>query len=153
MPGSDWLDELDQIRRTDETQQKEKQLDIDLSVLGNREKAVSALRISEAHKLLRRVQSVLLSGKGTIDIFDSTKQYERAIALVWQGSVSNARTPDPDDPEDYKYIMVGASGTTLYVNGKKLDSITPEALQKALVWAAKNPKVKSRDKVKENKKK
>jgi hypothetical protein len=72
---------------------------------------------------------------------------------VWQGPVSNARTPDPDDPEDYKYIMVGACGKTLYVNGKKLKSITPEALQKALVVAAKDPKVKSRDKAQDNKKK
>jgi hypothetical protein len=152
MPGTDWLDELDQIRREDEARQKEKRLDIDTSVLGSQEKAVSALRVSEAHKLLRRVQSVLLSGKGTIDIFDSPKQYDRAIALVWQGPVSDARTPNPDDPEDYRYIMVGACGKTLYVNGKKLNSITPEALQQALVEAAKKPKVKSRNETQETKK-
>ena len=37
MPGADWLDELDQIRREDEARQKEKQLDT--SGLSRKERA------------------------------------------------------------------------------------------------------------------
>lgn len=142
-----WLDELEQIRKDDEVEQDEKQLELDLSILGNQGQASSVLRVSEAHNLLRRVNNVLLNGKGTIDFFDTTQEYDRAIILVWQGSVSKARVPNPDDPTDFYYIMVGARAKTLYVNDRKLKDITPEALKNALVWAAKNPKVWKREHV------
>ena len=91
-----------------------------------------ALRQCDAHNLLRKVQKVLLGGKGVIDIFDTTQQYDRAIALIWQGPISNARLPRPEDPEDYLYILVGAKGDQVYVNHRRLKNVTPEALKAAL---------------------
>ena len=89
--------------------------------------------------LARRLQSALLGGKGIIDIFDSQDDYDRIITLVWQGPISNARKPNPEDPAEYQYISVGARGKRLFVNDKEVTSLTPEALKIALVEAAKKP--------------
>ncbi len=137
---TDWLDELDDIRKDDETKQQEQKAKIDLSSSNRYEQATSVLKICNVHTLLRRVNGALLHDKGVIDIFDRTDEYDRAITLVWQGSVSKARTPDTTDPSEFQYIVVGAKGSKLYVNGRNLKSNTPETLKKTLVWAAKNPK-------------
>ncbi len=147
--NDDWLNELNKLREEDERRQAAEKAQaeaarLNLSLLGRAEKANKALKMSNAHKLLRHVQSVLLNGKGLIDVFDRTKEYDRAIALVWQGPISQARIPDPEDPADYHYILVGAKGDKLFVNGKKLRSNIPETLKPALVWAAKNPLTQSR---------
>jgi hypothetical protein len=138
---NNWLDALGEIRQQDKTQ-REKQAkadDLDLSVIGKQNQATRLLSICDAHKLLRRVQTILLGGKGMIEVFDRSSDYEQAIALVWQGSVSQARIPNPQDPEPYQYIMVGATSRKVYVNGRALEFVTPEALKEGLVWAAKNP--------------
>lgn len=142
-PDTNWLDTLAKIRQNDkaehESDTKANSLGLDLSVLGKQNQAARLLSICDAHNLLRRVQGVLLAGKGTVDIFDRTKEYERAIALVWQGPVSQACIPNPQNPEPYQYILVGATSSKIFVNGQELDFITPEALKRALVWAAENP--------------
>jgi hypothetical protein len=142
-PKKTWLDELSEIRQEDKTKQevetKHEDSDLDLSIIGRPDQAARLLGLCDAHKLLRRVQSLLLDGKGMIDVFDRTKEYERAIALVWQGPVSKARRPNPEDPEPYQYILVGATSRKVYVNKRELEFATPEALKEALVWAARNP--------------
>lgn len=147
--NNDWLGELNRLHEEDKRKQaaeeaKKEDVKLNLSVLGRDEKANKALKMSNAHKLLRHVQSVLLNGKGLIDVFDRTREYDRAIALVWQGPISQARVPDPEDPADYHYILVGAKGDKLFVNGQKLQSNIPETLKPALVRAAKNPLTQSR---------
>jgi hypothetical protein len=137
--SDDWLTELQKLREEDEAKRQAELDKLDLSVISRQNQTAQILRDSDAHNLLRKVQKVLLNGKGIIDIFDRTKQYDRAIALIWQGPISNARIPKPDDPDDYHYILVGAKGGNLYVNGRCLKGTTPETLKSALVWASKNP--------------
>jgi len=137
--SDDWLTELQKLREEDEAKRQAELDELDLSVISRQNQAAQILRDSDAHNLLRKVQKVLLNGKGIIDIFDRTKQYDRAIALIWQGPISDARIPKPEDPDDYHYILVGAKGDNLYVNGRRLKGTTPETLKSALVWASKNP--------------
>ena len=135
----DWLDQLYQLREADKAKRQVKKRKPEI-VESQPRQASDILHICEAHKLLRRVQEALLGGKGIIDVFEQSGPYERAIALVWQGPISEARRPNPEDPEDYQYIVVGVNKGKLYVNGKKVPAITPEALKIALVEASKNPK-------------
>jgi len=148
-----WLDELYRMHNEDKTKQQssKKTAPLDMSVLSkNRvELAAAVMRTVNAHTLMRRLQSALLGGKGIIDVFDSKDDYDRIITLVWQGPISNARKPNPEDPTEYQYISVGARGKKLYVNDQEVTSLTPEALKIALVEAAKNPgKVKRDNKAK-----
>ena len=133
-----WLDELSQIREEDERQQTKNIEKLDLSVLDRREQARTVLKVAQAHTLLRRVNSTLLKGKGIIDIFDSVESYDEAITLVWQGAISKARRPDPDDPAPTYYIMISAKGQDVYINHRKC-AMTPEVMKAALVKAAKKP--------------
>lgn len=141
---TDWLDELQKLRRADQKKRLRKQTGdtLDLSVL--QPQAADLLRQCDAHKFLRRVQDVLLGGKGELDFFEQAGKYDRVISLVWQGPVSQARKPNPEDPASYRYIFVGARGGKVYVNGKPLPAITPEALKSALVEGSKKPLVKVR---------
>lgn len=138
----DWLGELDNIRKEDEQRQESVQLD--LSVLGNQSDATKLLKQVDAHNVLRRANAVLLKNKGRIDFFDQAKQYDHCVGLVWQGPVSKARPPSPDDPTPFYYILVGVKRKTVYVNGKALQINTPEALKAALVGAAKKPGMQRR---------
>ncbi len=152
MPDN-WLDELYQMHNEDKAKQQasEKTDPLDLSVLSkNRvELAAAVLRSVNALNLVRRLQSALLGGKGIIDTSDSRDDYDRVITLVWQGPISNARKPNPEDPTEYQYISIGVRGKKLYVNDQEVTSLTPEALKSALVKAAKKPgKIKRSDKSK-----
>ncbi len=133
--SNDWLEQLRQLHEADkashQAKQKKKQV--------QRSQASDLLRQSEAHKLLREVQKVLLGGEGTLDIFDRAGDYERVISLVWQGPISAARKPNPDDPEPYNYILIGVKEGKIWVNGRKLPAATPEILKAALVQASKKP--------------
>ena len=137
--SDDWLDELRKVREEDQARVEAEIDELNLQVLDRKNQAIEVLRQSDAHNLLRKVQKVLLGSKGVIDILDTTEQYDRALTLAWQGSISNARVPRTEDPDDYHYILVGAKGDQLFVNGKLLKSATPDMLKSALVWASKNP--------------
>ena len=148
--SDDWLEELRQLHEADkakhhaeaktkEQQQQKKQ--------AQRDKAIALLRQSQAHELLRQVQKNLLDGQGTLDIFDQTRDYERVITLAWQGPISAAHRPIPDDPEEYNYVLVGVRRGNLWVNGKQVASATPEALKTALLRACKNPGQEKQDKI------
>ena len=137
--SDDWLDELRKVREEDQARVEAEIDELNLQVLDRKNQAIEVLRQSDAHNLLRKVQKVLLGSKGVIDILDTTEQYDRALTLAWQGPISNARVPRAEDPDDYHYILVGAKGDQLFVNGKLLKSATPDMLKSALVWASKNP--------------
>lgn len=141
--SDNWLDELYRMHNEDKAKQQalEKPAPLDLSVLpeNQAELAAAVMRSVNAHNLMRRLQSALLGGKGIVNIFDSKDDYDRMITLAWQGPISKARKPNPEDPSDYHYISVGARGKRLFVNDQEVTALTPEALKAALVEAAKNP--------------
>lgn len=137
---TDWLDELNTLREADKAKQaaQAKPQPLEQIVQNRQEQAARTLKKCEAHKLLRRVQNVLLGGKGLIDLGQSG-DYDQAMSLIWQGPISEARAPRANDPVELQSIVIGAKGNELYVNGQQVSSVTPEALKPALVWAAKNP--------------
>ncbi len=136
--SDDWLEQLHQLHEVDKTkhQPKVKPKEQQQNKLNQ---AADLLRQSKAHNLLRQIQKTLLKGGGLLDIFDAAGRYDRVITLAWQGPISAARKPNPDDPEDYRYILVGVRRGKLWVNGKSLSSASPESLKAALLQACKNP--------------
>lgn len=136
--SDEWLEQLHQLHEADKAKRQAETKPEEQQNL-EPDQASELLRQSKAHELLRQVQKVLLDGEGTLDIFDRAGDYERAITLVWQGPISAARKPDPDDPEVYNYILVGVRQGKLWVNGKRLASATPEKLKAALLQASKKP--------------
>ena len=97
--NDDWLDQLNQIREADKAKHQPK-TEAELAP-PPQNLAVELLRQIKAHELLRQVQRALLGGQGTLDTFDRAQDYDRLLALVWQGPISEARRPDPNDPELY----------------------------------------------------
>jgi hypothetical protein len=139
---SDWLDDLNQIREDDKAKLEEVNRTLDSSLLDKKNsqaKSIHLLAVCDAHNSLRKMNRVLLDGKGIIDIFDTSEKYDRVMTLVWQGPVSAARPPSQNDASDAFYIMVGAKDDKIFVNGKALKGTTPEALKAALVNAARKP--------------
>lgn len=122
---ADWLDELDNLYEQDKQSQQQVVEELDLTIL-NRPSAADILRNIEAMKLLHRVQSLLLRGGGTLDVYERSGPYDRAVTLVWQGPISNARRPDPEDNSDYQFIAVGVRGSDVYVNDALLNLPTPK---------------------------
>jgi hypothetical protein len=137
--NDDWLDQLNQIREDDKA--KREQAKAKTAPLPPPQNLASdLLRQSKAHELLRQIQKVLLGGQGSLDLFDRTKEYDRLMTLVWQGPISAARRPDPDDPEPYNYILVGVRKGQIWVNNKRVTEVTPENMKQALLAACKNPR-------------
>jgi hypothetical protein len=145
--SDDWLDQLNQIREADKAKHQAKPEAEPAPPPQNL--AVELLRQIKAHELLRQVQRALLGGQGTLDMFDRAQDYDRLLALVWQGPISEARRPDPNDPELYSYILVGVRQEQVWVNNKRLPEATPEALKQALLAACKNPRREKPGKLKE----
>jgi hypothetical protein len=140
--SDEWLEQLQQLHEADKAKRQAKVKEKEQQA--QEDQASDLLRQSKAHELLRQVQRVFLAGQGTLDIFDRAGNYEQVITLVWQGSISAAHRPNPDDPEEYNYILVGVRQGKLWVNGKRVPSATPEALKTALLQACKNPKREKR---------
>ena len=134
-----WLEQLKQLREADKAKHQDSTGDLDLNGSNKRATAADLLRQSKAHELLRQVQKSLLAGQGTLDIFDRAGAYERAIALVWQGPISAARRPQPNDPAPYYYILIGVRQGKLWVNDRRVAKVDSEALKKALLKACKKP--------------
>ena len=134
--SNDWLEQLRQLHEADKSKQEAATPPVEPLPP---DMASELLRQSQAHHLLRQVQKVLLGGEGTLDIFDRASDYDRLISLVWQGPISAARKPNPDDPEPYHYIFVGVRKDKLWVNGKIVSEATPAALQAALLEASQKP--------------
>ncbi len=138
--SDDWLQEIRQLHEADKAKrQPEADAADQQKEQIKRNRAATLLRRSHAHELLRQVQKALLDGQGTLDILDRASDYERVITLVWQGPISDARRPNPDDPDQINYILVGVREGRLWVNGQKLSADTPEVLQAALLKACKSP--------------
>jgi hypothetical protein len=143
---TDWLDELNKIREEAQTKGKEDTTDLDLSLLGESRppRPKNLLLVVDAHSVLRKTNSVLLGGKGTVTFVEGSS-FDYAISLTWQGTIAKPRRPDPEDPGDYSYITVGCKKGKVYINGKALKVNTPEALKEALVAAARKPGVQPKE--------
>jgi hypothetical protein len=135
--SDDWLAQLRQLHEADKA--KREAATPKLPEPPPQNQAAELLRHLQAHQLLRQTQKALLGGQGTLDIFDRAGDYDRVITLVWQGPISAARKPDPNDPEPYNYILVGVRQDKVCVNGQPLPEATPEALKAALVAASRQP--------------
>jgi hypothetical protein len=133
-----WLDQLRQLREADRLN-RQSEVEVEQQPQAEQRQASELLRQSRAHELLRQVQKTLLGGQGLLDIFERKGQYDRVLTLVWQGPISAARKPDPDDPAEYSYVLVGVRQGQLWVNGKPLASAEPKALQAALLEACQKP--------------
>jgi hypothetical protein len=139
-----WLDQLRRLHDEDKAKHEAKKPKKPEKSPGSR--ANEILRKSQAHQSLRDMQKFLLNGGGTLDIFDRGGDYDRGVTLAWQGSISEARKPDINDPEPYNYILVGVRNNTLWVNGKRLADTKPATLKAALLEAGKNPEQEERGK-------
>jgi hypothetical protein len=137
-----WLDQLRQLHDADKAERQSKtevQEQAEQQEKERQDLALALLQTSRAHELLRRLQKALLDGQGTLDVYEKSDNYDRAIVLAWQGPISAARRPTPKDSEDYRYILVGAREGRLLVNGDEVSPPTPNALKAALLAASKNP--------------
>lgn len=128
---TDWLDELKQIRETKQA----------VDQPAPPPTADDILSQCKAHDLLRHVQKALLDGGGILNPPTTQNKYEQVMSLVWQGPIYAACKPEENTTEDMFYILIGVRKSQVYVNGKKIDPISPEALKAALVEAAKSPGV------------
>ena len=135
--SDEWLDELKELHEKDKAEQQAKRKE--MKQPDKLQQADDIMRQSAAHQLLRQVQKALLNGKGVLEIDDGASQYDRAIALIWQGPISAARKPNPNDSENYRYILVGVRDGKVWVNGKSLPAATPDTLKGALLEASKDP--------------
>lgn len=138
--SDDWLAELRQMHEADKAKREAEEAQA-VQAQAQQSEASRILRQSQAHRLLRDLQKALLGGGGALEISDKTAAYgyEWALLLIWQGPISAARRPNPNDPEPYNYILVGTTEGDLYVNHKKLPATTPNTLKAALLRAAKKP--------------
>jgi hypothetical protein len=139
-----WLDQLRRLHDEDKAKREAKKPKKPEKPPESR--ANEILRKSQAHQSMRDVQKFLLSGGGTLDIFNKDDDYERGVTLAWQGPISEARKPDINDPEPYHYIVVGVRNDALWVNGKRLANTKPATLKAALLEASKNPEQEKQSK-------
>jgi hypothetical protein len=136
--GEAWLEQIRQLHEADKLrlqaeQAREKRAQAEPGA------AAKLLSQTQAHLLMRQVQSVLLNGGGRLEIVEQPEDYDRAIVLMWQGPISAARRPDQAG-EDYSYILVAVRQNKVWVNGKAIAATTPEALKAGLLAACKKPR-------------
>lgn len=130
-----WLQELKAIREKDKVKRAAPSQPKVVDVM---EEASDLLNESQAHYLLRQVQKALLGGKGILKTYENTNGYTLALALLWQGPVSNATRPIKHN-QPYYYIVVGVRDDKLWVNDHPIPAPTPDALKTALLAASKDP--------------
>jgi len=130
----EWLAQLRQLHQADkakrsgtdqQNQKAEKQRDL--------------LQRTRAYQLMREVQKYFLNGGGLLDASEGVGRYDRAITLVWQGPISQARRPNSKDPDDYFSIQVGLRSGDLWVNDRRTSATTSDELRHHLLKACQKP--------------
>jgi len=139
--NDNWLKELQQLYQADKINQQAQTAQLQEAARQQNE-AADLLRQHKAHELLRLVQKNLLAGKGQLTVVEKPRKFDRAIVLAWQGPVSDARRPNPNSGKDYHYILIAVKNKQVWVNNQPVYPATADALQAALLQAAKNPAVK-----------
>jgi hypothetical protein len=139
-PEEEWLAQLRELYEKDKTVQHKKEQKAKEVKSGE-----DLLRRTRAYQLMRQVQKTFLNGGGLLDASEGVGQYDRAITLVWQGSISQARRPNPKDPSDYFYIQVGLRGEHLWVNDQRTPAKTTAELRQHILRACQNPACFKRD--------
>lgn len=135
-PEDAWLAELADIRAADAAAQENQAQQA--AAVDARAQANEILVHSQAHRLLRQVQKVLLNGGGSLKAYERSSQYTMALALMWQGPVSNPSLPVRRDVPTY-YLIIGVKSGVLWVNDRTLPDAEPATLKQALVAAARQP--------------
>ncbi|MFZ0548561.1 MAG: hypothetical protein WAM60_24140 [Candidatus Promineifilaceae bacterium] len=136
----DWLNQIKLLHEEDKLRlQGEQDQEQERQAQARRDLAMKLLRQSKAHELLSQVQKALLNGKGILEFLDQSEEYDQAIVLMWQGSISAARNPDKAN-EDNSYILVGVRDNKIWINGTAMAKATPAALKVSLLEACKEPR-------------
>lgn len=137
-----WLAQLRQLHDEDRAKREAEaaqQQQLAQQELVQQDAITVLLRDSRAHELLRQVQKALLNGNGTLTVYDKARTFDKAIVLAWQGPISDARRPTPDNSDPVFYILIGVRQGQLWVNQQPVKTPAPTALKAALLEAAKNP--------------
>lgn len=129
--GDAWLAELERLRAEDKAVQDAAAAQARL-VEQQQQKAAQLMQDSHAHELLRQVQKALLAGKGVLRFYTHSGGYDQAVALLWQGPISQAEKPVKDDKAE-GLILVGTREGQLWVNEVKVPEPTAQALKQALL--------------------
>lgn len=130
---ADWLAQLQQLHNTDKAQREAEEQERQRK--RQREQAAELMRQCRVHDLLRQMQKALLNGQGAIHIYEKPKEYDLAMALVWNGPISDARTPAKLERAKNN-LTVAAKSDSLWVNNQPVSPATAESLKKALLQAA-----------------
>ena len=129
----DWLEQLRQIR-AEQRQVAEPPVGSNASSRG----PDRLLKESRAFEFLRDMRRELLGGSGRIESFDNAGGYDVVLVLMWDGSIAQPKSPRAGSAEGYQ-IFVAVRDQRLWVNGQPVVANSAEALQRALLEAARNP--------------
>jgi len=130
----EWLTQLRQLHEADKAKQSEP--DQQNQKVG---KQRDLLQRAKVYQLMRQVQKYFLDGGGLLDASKGVGRYDRAITLVWQGPVSQARRPNSKDPSDYFYVRVGLRSGALWVNDRRTSATTSDELRHHLFQVCQKP--------------
>ena len=136
----DWLAELRKLHTVDQRKRRH--------TAGKAEEIrpqADLLKQAKAYPLMRQVQKNFLNGGGLLDASEGVGRYDRAVTLVWQGSVSEPRRPNPKDPSDYFYVQVGLRRGDLWVNNRRTPAKTMAELRHYILKACQSPAKFDRD--------
>ena len=129
----DWLEQLRQIRAGYRRVAQESVVPETASQAHDQ-----LLKEARAFEFLRDIRRELLGGAGRIESFDNSGGYDLVLALMWDGPISQPRKPSAGSSDGY-HIFVAVRDRQLWVNGRPIAANTAEALQMALLEAARSP--------------
>jgi hypothetical protein len=129
--NDNWLAELQQLHQDDKAVQDAAAAQAQLAEQ-RQQQAAHLMQESRAHELLRQVQKAMLAGQGVLRFYTNSGGYDRAVALIWQGPISQAQTPVKDEKAD-GVILVGTREGQLWVNEEPVPEPTVDALKHALL--------------------
>lgn len=131
--ADEWVAQLREVYETDKARQQAKET----SSADSEPVLTSELLLQQckAHELMRQVQKTLLDGRGKLQFYEDVGGYDRAIVLMWVGTISDASEPASIEEVDAS-IIVGANGEGIFVNDTRLSEATPGALRQALLDVA-----------------
>ncbi|MBP7998537.1 MAG: hypothetical protein KA314_15875 [Chloroflexi bacterium] len=131
--GDEWLKELEKLHEADKAVQDAAAAQVQLAEQ-RKQRAAQLMQDCRAHELLRQVQKALLGGKGVLRFYTNSGGYDQAVALLWQGPISQAEKPVKDEKAD-GLLLVGTREGQLWVNEMPVAAPTAPALKQALLEA------------------
>ncbi|MCL4868567.1 MAG: hypothetical protein KJ063_06355 [Anaerolineae bacterium] len=129
--NDEWLAELEQLHQTDKKIQEAAAAQAQSAEL-RQQQATQLMQDTRAHELLRQVQKTLLASQGVLRFYTNAGGYDQAVALLWQGPVSQAQKPVKDELAD-GVILIGTREGQMWVNEEPLPEPTPQSLKQVLL--------------------